>query len=166
MNTLTVQVLCIIAFLIALVAAAAISAAICFFLWRLSNSISAGVVSQNETVAKFSEAIDKQNFIQERTAKEVQSIQDLPRHVLAFAKMAAALVKEIQKFRQSVDDFRAVVLRVDGKKVQSLILPDEDEANTIFEIQSLLANNPEMTEDEARTKVAEANEREMQLSLD
>lgn len=166
MSTLTFQIIAIAAFLMGLLSAAVTTAAICFFLWKLASSISSGVATQSGTVSKFSEAIEKLTFIQERTAKEVQSIQDLPVHVLAYAKMAAALVKEIHKFREAVDSFRAVVLKTDGKKIQDLIYPDVDEANNIFEVQSLLANNPQMTEEEARTKVAEANEREMQLSLD
>lgn len=166
MNTLTVQIIEIVTFLLIFLAGMVVASVICFFIWKATVALREALSTINSAAASLAGAIEKLTFIQERTAKDVQSIQDLPKHVLAYAKMAAALVKEIQKFRQSVDEFRAVVLRADGKKMQSLILPDEDEANTVFEIQSLLANDPSMTEDEARMKVEEANQRDMQLSLD
>lgn len=184
MNTLTIEIIAGLAFLILIATAVVLTIAIGYFLWKivsgmaelrrsienfgsdLSASIKDGVSAQDKTVTSLCEAIDKQAFIQERSAKEIQAILDLPKHVLAYAKMAAALVSEIRKFRQSVDEFRGVVLRVGGKKMEGLILPDEEEASKIFEIQSLIANDPQMTEEEARTKVEESYSREMQMSLD
>lgn len=178
MNTLAAQILTGIAFLLTSGVMLASAGAICFFLYRctlavksmgsdidaLADAIDNGVSKQDKTADKLSDAMEKLSFIQERTAKEVKSIQDLPQHVLAYAKMAAALVKEIQKFRVAVDNFRSVVVKDDGRKMKYLIPEDEDAASTIFEIQSLLASHPEMTEEEARMKVEEADASDMQMS--
>lgn len=184
MNISVMQVLVFLAFIVLLSVFVAATAVICFYLHRLTISIhqldrvvqdsltdtgrwiAEGVSAQDKTVAKLNESIDRMSFVQEKTAGEVKSIADLPKHVLAYAKMGLALVQEVQKLRACVTDFSGIVLKTDSRKLDNLILPDEEEQNTVFEIQSLLAMDPTITEDEARQKVTAAREREMQMSVD
>lgn len=184
MNNTVIEVL--VALALCLVAGTVMVATIgiCFYLNRListinmlgqsiqnslndsAKAIADGTVAQDKTVAKLNESIDRMAFVQEKTASEVKAIVDLPKHVLAYAKMGLAMVQEVQKLRSCVQDFSGIVLKTDNRKLSNLILPDEEEQNTVFEIQSLLAMNPEITEDEARAKVSAAREREMQMSAD
>lgn len=133
---------------------------------KVGEYIKSGVDAQDKTVAKLSESIERISFVQEKTANEVKAIVDLPKHVLAYAKMGLAMVQEVQKLRACVQDFSSLVMKTDNRKLQNLILPDEEEQNTVFEVQSLLAMDPTITENEAREKVTAAREREMSMSVD
>lgn len=132
----------------------------------IEGTLKAWVLEQEQRIAVFKSGVDSLVLAQERSAKDLVSLNDLPKYVAGYAKVAIAHTREIEKLRKSVDLFASLVTKKDGRGAQSLITPDEEQDSERFEVSSLLALNPDMTPDEAVQKVRDAYEKQQQLGID
>lgn len=172
MNITGVQLLGVVGFLIVLGLAAAVFSIGAFILWKIANSINElkeevqSAAEVNDRVAtNIKSAVDGLVFVHEKSEKQLAVIADLPKYVAGYGRIAGAQVKEIQNFRAAVEDFNGLISGSERLQKTGLISPkDSDDASRFFEVQSLLADNPGMSEQEAERKVDEANGIGMQLS--
>ena len=85
----------------------------------------------------------------ERLSKVTEALADIPKLIAGHGAAAGAIAVEVAKFRDSVDRFSGLIKRPDERE-SSVDYTKVEDANKVWEVTQILAENPEIGLDRAR----------------